>query len=271
MQVASKIILWLAFILGCFLPTSALTPSAPENRTWEIFSIGYDEAMTEGTGLGNRTETSTSDYDTAPIQSATTEEIPTEANRTLFGQNAEFKAAEEAGALPKCFAAGTKVSTPDGEKKIEDIKKGDTVYAYDFDSKQVVERKVLDTVQNFTYHWADIQVGNETIRATRAHKFWVESEKQWIEAAQLKPGMTVRLEDGHTELIKAVRVRDLIKPDATYNLIVQHDHDYFVGQHEVLVHNGYPESPQYPPATQVGENFQFNFGGRKTGTGTRRP
>jgi len=94
MQVASKIILWLAFILGCFLPTSALTPSAPENRTWEIFSIGYDEAMTEGTGLGNRTETSTSDYDTAPIQSATTEEIPTEANRTLFGQNAEFKAAE---------------------------------------------------------------------------------------------------------------------------------------------------------------------------------
>jgi hypothetical protein len=92
---AKQIILWLAFILAAFLPASALTLTAPENRIWEIFSTGYDSAIAEATDLGSRTETSTSDYDTAPIQRATTETKTTGAGRALFGQITEFKAAEE--------------------------------------------------------------------------------------------------------------------------------------------------------------------------------
>ncbi len=91
------IILWLALAFACFLPAFALTPSAPENHVWEIFTIGYDAPVTEATDLGNHTVTSTSDYDSAPIHGAIAEEIPTEANRALFGQNAEFKAAEGGG------------------------------------------------------------------------------------------------------------------------------------------------------------------------------
>jgi hypothetical protein len=81
--------------ITCFLPASALTPSAPENPIWEIFSIGYDAPTTEVTDIVSRAETSTSNYDTAPIHSATAEAKPTQANRALFGQIAEFKAAEE--------------------------------------------------------------------------------------------------------------------------------------------------------------------------------
>ena len=44
--------------------------------------------------------------------------------------------------LPKCFSAGTDVETPDGERNIETIKAGDTVYAYDFETGQVVERRM---------------------------------------------------------------------------------------------------------------------------------
>lgn len=89
-----SIILWLAFIIAGLLPASALTSFAPENCVWEIFSIGYDAAITEATNLGNRTQTPTSDYDTAPIHRAPTETIPTAVERPLFGPNAEFKAAE---------------------------------------------------------------------------------------------------------------------------------------------------------------------------------
>jgi hypothetical protein len=91
-------ILWLTLALACFLPASALTLTAPENRIWEISSTGYDAPTSEVTDLGTRTETSTSDYDSAPIHRAATEEIPTEANRPLFGPNAEFKAADETDA-----------------------------------------------------------------------------------------------------------------------------------------------------------------------------
>lgn len=84
----------LALALASFLPASALTPPAPGNCIWEISNIGYDAPATEVTELGSSTETSTSNYDTAPIHRAITEEIPIEANRSLLGQNAEFKAAE---------------------------------------------------------------------------------------------------------------------------------------------------------------------------------
>jgi hypothetical protein len=105
MAIAKSTILWLMLALACFLPASALTPSAPENCVSEIFSIGYDAPTAEATDLGSSTETSTSDYDTAPIRGAITEDRPTEASRALFGQNAEFKAADTAA--PDLFRGTT--------------------------------------------------------------------------------------------------------------------------------------------------------------------
>ena len=159
----------------------------------------------------------------------------------------------------KCFAAGTDVETPGGEKDIEDIKAGDTVYAYDFETGLVVERRVLETVSNYTHYWADVEIAGDVLHATRGHKFWVESAHEWIEAAELKPGMVVRLSNGEFGSVSKVSVWALAAPETTYNLIVEEEHNYFVGDHHVLVHNGYPENPQYPPATRVGETFQFNF------------
>jgi hypothetical protein len=116
MNALKRVFLWLMLALASFLPASALTLTAPENRVWEIFSVGYDAPTTEATDLRNRTETSTSDYDTAPIYRATTEKIPTEANRALFGQNAEFKAAEgtvsEGTQLYRVFGGDAKMRQP---------------------------------------------------------------------------------------------------------------------------------------------------------------
>jgi hypothetical protein len=162
-------------------------------------------------------------------------------------------------ALTKCFAAGTDVQTPEGGKNIEEIKVGDIVYAFDFETKKTVERRVLETVSNFTHYWADVEVAGDVLQATRGHKFWVESENEWIDAAALTPGMIVRLSDGRTSGITKMTVRALSAPETTFNLIVEGEHNYFVGTHHVLVHNGYPESPQYPRPTAVGETFQFNF------------
>ncbi len=158
-----------------------------------------------------------------------------------------------------CFPAGTKVSTSHGDVNIEDLEVGDLVYAYDFATGMVVESQVTETPRHFTYNWMSITVDGETIRATRGHRFWVESEKSWVEAVDLKEGMTLRLSDRRIETITSVSLASLTQSEATYNLEIENQHTYFVGQHHVLVHNPYPVSPQYPPATAVGENFQFNF------------
>lgn len=145
-----------------------------------------------------------------------------------------------------CFAAGTKVSTPDGEVNIEDIKVGDTVYAYDFDGGKGVERRVAGTPRNETYYWVYIQIGDETIKATRTHPFWVENENQWVEAVDLEKGMLVRLENGKVKVISSVVLQELQAPETTYNLVVDGEHNYFAGTSQVLVHNGTPlDAPGY--------------------------
>jgi RHS repeat-associated protein len=156
-----------------------------------------------------------------------------------LGTMAAEGADAEVGALAtKCSPAGTKVSTPDGDVNIEDIKVGDTVYGCDLETGETVERKVTELLRNSTYHWVDVQVGSEMIRATRSHPFWVENKHDWVEAANLRVGMVVRLESGQPVAITSVSIVDLQQPQPTYNLEVAVDHDYFVSGLHVLVHNG---------------------------------
>jgi len=153
-----------------------------------------------------------------------------------------------------CFAAGTKISTPHGEVNIEDIKIGDLVYAYDFKSGLRVERRVTETPKNFTHFWVEVRIGQESIKATRGHRFWIENEKRWIEAADLKVGMQVRTVDGQIDAISDVAIRPLSQPEPTYNLVVETDHDYFIGRFHVLVHNGFPDPSDVPPASGSFDN-----------------
>ena len=110
MSAMKTIVAWLLLVFACFLPASALTQTAPENCAWEIFSIGYDAPPAEATDIGNRAETSTSNYDSAPILRAAVEKIPTDANRALFGPNAEFKAAEGTADLSQTYNLGLQSS-----------------------------------------------------------------------------------------------------------------------------------------------------------------
>jgi len=170
-----------------------------------------------------------------------------------------------------CFAAGTKVSTPAGDIDIEDIKPGDAVYAYNFDEGKVVEETVEATHQNFTFHWVEIEVNGETIRATKSHPFWVESEKRWFRAVDLKPGMEVQLMSGEAVSIRSIKVDDLRQSEATFNFEVAHQHNYFVGSSGFLVHNGpgfivSPNGTVFPvPSGAVGPTPTFNSAGAQTG------
>jgi hypothetical protein len=137
-----------------------------------------------------------------------------------------------------CFAAGTLVQTPDGLVPIEQIKEGDSVFAYDFSENRVVERKVLATINHITDYWVLVGINGEQLKATRSHLFWVESVNAWVSALNLKPGMTIRCSDGRVLPIESVKLIELSESEDTYNLVVDTDHDYFVGQNGTLVHNG---------------------------------
>ena len=80
---------------------------------------------------------------------------------------------------------------------------------------------------------------------TRFHKFWVESKKEWIDAIDLEPGMVLRLRSGKLAKITGVKLVEIEAAEDTYNLVVEGEHNYFVGHDRVLVHNGHEAGP--PP------------------------
>lgn len=142
-----------------------------------------------------------------------------------------------------CFLAGTDVLMADGKTKdIEDIKVGDKVLATDPRTGETSARKVTklivtDSDKEFNELSIATPDGTEHLTATREHPFWSPSAHDWIQAGNLKPGMTLRTSDGSEVRVTANRAyTDHVR---TYNLTVESLHTYYVlaGTVPVLVHN----------------------------------
>jgi hypothetical protein len=148
-----------------------------------------------------------------------------------------------AAGCARCFLAGTDVLMANGTSKdIEDIEVGDMVQATDPDTGETGPRKVTRLIRTegdkyFNELSIAAEDGVEKLIATYEHPFWSPSEHDWIEAGDLKPGMTLRTEDGDTVIVTGNR--PFTKRARTYNLTVDDLHTYYVlaGATPVLVHN----------------------------------
>ncbi|WSB02518.1 polymorphic toxin-type HINT domain-containing protein [Streptomyces sp. NBC_01794] len=155
----------------------------------------------------------------------------------------------ESGAIAKalsgcrCFLAGTDVLMADGSVKvIEDVRLGDEVLATDPVSGKSGKRKVTRLIvteadKHFNELTISTEDGPKKLTATHEHPFWSPSEKQWVEAGKLKPGMRLLTDDGTTLAVAGNRA--FAKHARTYNLTVDDLHTYYVlaGETPVLVHN----------------------------------
>ncbi|MBT2445694.1 ricin-type beta-trefoil lectin domain protein [Streptomyces sp. ISL-43] len=141
------------------------------------------------------------------------------------------------------FVAGTEVLMADGSTKpIEELEPEDRVLATDPESGETAAKSVTATIlteDDKTY--VDISVstpdGIRDITTTGHHPFWSESDRAWLDADQLKPGTTLRTDEGATVTVARTLVYQAA--DKTYNLTVADLHTYYVlaGATPVLVHN----------------------------------
>ncbi|AXE28340.1 hypothetical protein C0216_32445 (plasmid) [Streptomyces globosus] len=143
----------------------------------------------------------------------------------------------------QCFLAGTKVEMADGTtKSIEDVQLGDEVRATDPRSGETGKRPVtrLIVTEN-DKHFNKLSIatpeGITELTATYEHPFWSPSENAWLDAADLRPGMTLQTSDGTTAILTANH--PFTQHAKTYNLTVADLHTYYVlaGGTPVLVHN----------------------------------
>ncbi|MFD0443249.1 polymorphic toxin-type HINT domain-containing protein [Streptomyces indonesiensis] len=169
---------------------------------------------------------------------------------------------------PEChsFLPGTDVLLADGStKNIEEVKTGDQVTVTDPATGRTTVRKVAGTIvteEDKKFVDLSITTGDAeksaALISTVTHPFWVESEDRWVDAGDLKPGMTLRTSNGDTAKVQSVRYFE--RRQRTHDLTIGGIHTYYVlaGEASVLVHNTGPGcgpniSTRYEKAGDLGK------------------
>lgn len=136
-----------------------------------------------------------------------------------------------------CFASNTQVLMGDGSKKnISDVEIGDTVATYDFYSHNESKEKVYDVIEKESKNSLRLVLeNNETIITTSEHPFWSASNGSWKAAQSLLPGEHIYSSGGQVSTVKGISISE--EPLTVYNLSISKDHNYFVGESSLLVHN----------------------------------
>jgi len=140
-----------------------------------------------------------------------------------------------------CFAAGTPVLTPDGEKPIEQLKVGDQVLARDENNiEAATEPKVVEKTFQGSAEIIELHVGGHLLRPTGPHRFFVKG-KGWTPANELQEEDL--LSTNYCDWAKVERVTNTGEEAPVYNLRVADHHTYFVGSESwgfaIWTHNTY--------------------------------
>ena len=140
-----------------------------------------------------------------------------------------------------CFPAGTLVTTPAGEKPIEQLHSGDMVLAEDPKTKKVEAEQVSALIAHPVSELARVSLNDgSTVTVTADHPFYVDSsagrkEAAWVQAGDLRVGDRLRGASGRDVSVRGVRYN--VGRAVVYTLTVATDHTFFVGAAQVLVHN----------------------------------
>ena len=138
--------------------------------------------------------------------------------------------------VDECFAKGTPVLTPNGYVPIESIQPGDTVINYSEDSNSFKEDIVVKLHTNLMHTASEkmyelTMSTGDVIKVTGNHKF-LTNNRDWARADELTEEDTII---STNNVASMVRMREIKKPNETYNLHIESDHNYVVN--DVVVSN----------------------------------
>ncbi|MGH1540586.1 MAG: Ig-like domain-containing protein [Arenicella sp.] len=133
------------------------------------------------------------------------------------------------------FDGETLVATEDGLTSISQIMIGDKVWAYNEETGEKTLQEVVHLIAGEgNKELVDITLANgEVITATTGHPFYVNGE--WLDAGELTD--VSQLFDLNGEVLAIADIKHYNKVGKVYNLTVDDDHTYYVGDSRVLSHN----------------------------------
>lgn len=146
-----------------------------------------------------------------------------------------------------CFVKGTLIYSKDGLIEIDRIRSGDLVYSYNLEHQQVELNKVTNILQRETEGIYNLMVAGELIQVTAEHPFFVEG-KGWMKVSELQPGNKLKTSTQGSEIIESIK--KISGKVTVYNIEVDGNHNYFVTDKKILVHNKSIETENEKPDDQ---------------------
>jgi hypothetical protein len=137
-----------------------------------------------------------------------------------------------------CFASGTKVATENGDVLIEDIKVGDLVWSYNFETQTKELKKVLQVVAPMHDDIVNVEFSNGTLnKNTFDHPYYTiegslssylpERTKEWYngDVNQLSVGTTCL--DENNNGVEVTSITENINTIQTYTLFVEDNKNFY--------------------------------------------
>ena len=138
-----------------------------------------------------------------------------------------------------CFKKGVKVLTNYGYLDIDNIKVNDLVMSYNFDTNSNEYSKVIKTFEHKDINddLYTITCGSIVIEATSMHPICVSLNNTlgFINAKDLKIGNRLVDYGGNIHEITSITCESVT--DTFYNIEVENNHNYYVTENNILVHN----------------------------------
>lgn len=137
-----------------------------------------------------------------------------------------------------CFKKNTKVLTNKGYVNIQDIKVNDLVVSYNIDSNKNEYSKVIKTFEHkdtkdYLYKITSKSI---VIEATSKHPICIKNNKiEYVETEILKTNDKLVDINGNLHPIDKIEFNEII--DTFYNLEIEDNHNYYVTENNILVHN----------------------------------
>ena len=133
-----------------------------------------------------------------------------------------------------CFKAGTLIYTSKGLKPIENVSVEDSVYSVNTKTKAFGLSKVSKTLKRKTSGVYKIEFKTDTVYVTSEHPFYVKNIG-WIPVKDLK--VNDILINSNKEDVVISNVTKVDESTTVYNLEVEENHNYFITDDKILVHN----------------------------------
>ena len=152
-----------------------------------------------------------------------------------------------------CFTEDTEVLTSSGMMSIADIQNGDWVYSYDEVSKTYSYQQVTQKSLNLTYDTIKIFTENDSVESTLKHPYL--TKKGWIEANDIRVGDLILTNNGEYERVLNVQTVNYDDPIKVYNMSINNNHTYVVGNDNLVVHNKCNINSEY-----AGKKYEFEKG-----------